>query len=198
MKRGKKDEDFDHSIAVFCIHVHQDLLIKKVPISSCQSGKKLNSHFTIVLSTRESTTRDCQQKAAITKKAVPEPSPEQSPDHSTGGEESDGSLNDHSFYNSASDEEPTKKKRSTPKPPPKDKSPTHEEHQDKPFFLPHQAFPIPAYQGMTPSPALITSLASAISTAGPWDPLMAHNICNVDGKFKVPSTLPKYFPIMSV
>ncbi|KAJ9070618.1 hypothetical protein DSO57_1006033 [Entomophthora muscae] len=34
--------------------------------------------------------------------------------------------------------------------------------------------------------------------AGPWDPLLAHNICNVDRKFKVPSSLPKYFPIMSV
>ncbi|KAJ9068309.1 hypothetical protein DSO57_1030173 [Entomophthora muscae] len=34
--------------------------------------------------------------------------------------------------------------------------------------------------------------------AGPWDPLLAHNICNVDSKFKVPSSFPKYFPIMSV
>ncbi|KAJ9055286.1 hypothetical protein DSO57_1005392 [Entomophthora muscae] len=42
------------------------------------------------------------------------------------------SLTDNSFYNSASDEEPTKNLRQAKKSPPKDKSPTHEEHQDKP------------------------------------------------------------------
>ncbi|KAJ9079016.1 hypothetical protein DSO57_1000651 [Entomophthora muscae] len=81
-------------------------------------------------------TKSTKQKAATTKKAVPKPSskpsPEQSPGHSTGREKSDGQLTDHSFYNSASDKEPTKKKGSTQKSHHKDKSPTHEEHQGKP------------------------------------------------------------------
>ncbi|KAJ9079479.1 hypothetical protein DSO57_1034968, partial [Entomophthora muscae] len=81
-------------------------------------------------------TKSTKKKPVSSKKATPKPSPEPSPEkipaHSTGGEETNGSLTDHSFYNSASDEEPTKKQCQAKKTPPKDKSPAHEEHQDKP------------------------------------------------------------------
>ncbi|KAJ9080573.1 hypothetical protein DSO57_1023496 [Entomophthora muscae] len=56
----------------------------------------------------------------------------QSPAPSTEGEETDGSLTDHSFYNLDSDEEPTKRRCQAKKTPSKDKSPAHEEHQYKP------------------------------------------------------------------
>ncbi|KAJ9075124.1 hypothetical protein DSO57_1039192, partial [Entomophthora muscae] len=46
-----------------------------------------------------------------------EPSPEQIPALSTGSEESYGSITEHRYYNSASYEEPTKKKYSTKNPP---------------------------------------------------------------------------------
>ncbi|KAJ9052065.1 hypothetical protein DSO57_1037894 [Entomophthora muscae] len=127
------------------------------------------------------------------------PSPEKSPAHSTGGEETDGSLTDHSFYNLASDEEPTKKQCQAKKIPTKDKSPEHEEHQDKP---PSSSPPPPnspfkfIWDNTKPHPNYFPGFHHA--PAGPWDPLLAHNICNVDGKFKVPSALPKYFPIMSI
>ncbi|KAJ9068860.1 hypothetical protein DSO57_1024401 [Entomophthora muscae] len=65
-------------------------------------------------------------------KPFPEPSPKKSPTHSTRRKKTDGSLTDHSFYNSASDEEPTKKRRQAKKSSPRDKSPTHKEHQGKP------------------------------------------------------------------
>ena len=35
------------------------------------------------------------------------------------------------------------------------------------------------------------------SSPGPWDPLLVHNICNVNGEFILPKQFPKYFPIMS-
>ncbi|KAJ9079261.1 hypothetical protein DSO57_1037274, partial [Entomophthora muscae] len=80
-------------------------------------------------------TKPTKKKPVSSKKATPkpsskpspEPSPEKSLVHSTGGEEFDGSLTEHSFYNSASDKEPTKKKRSAQKSSPKDKSPAHED-----------------------------------------------------------------------
>ncbi|KAJ9069548.1 hypothetical protein DSO57_1017522 [Entomophthora muscae] len=62
-------------------------------------------------------TKATKKKPVSSKKATlkpspkpsPEPSLKKSPTHSTGGEETDGSGTDHSFYNSASDKEPTKK-----------------------------------------------------------------------------------------
>ncbi|KAJ9087933.1 hypothetical protein DSO57_1028120 [Entomophthora muscae] len=90
------------------------------------------------------TTKSTKKKPVSSKKATPKPSPkpspEKSPTHSTEGEKSDGSLTYHSFYNLASDEEPIKKKRSAQKSPPKDKSPAHEEHHNKPL-LKQQAQP---------------------------------------------------------
>ncbi|KAJ9078261.1 hypothetical protein DSO57_1008390 [Entomophthora muscae] len=102
-------------------------------------------------------------------KPSPEPSPEKSPAHFTGGEKSDGSLTDHSFYNLASDEEPTKKKNQGKKTPPKDKSPVQEEHQDKPPSAspPPPNSPLQAHLGMIQSPAPITSLAFAILLLAP-------------------------------
>ncbi|KAJ9065707.1 hypothetical protein DSO57_1016794 [Entomophthora muscae] len=76
-------------------------------------------------------TKATKKKPVLSKKATPKPSlkpcPEKSPAHSTGGEETDGSLTEHSFYNLASDKEPTKKQRQDKKTPPKDKSPAHED-----------------------------------------------------------------------
>ncbi|KAJ9051105.1 hypothetical protein DSO57_1007790 [Entomophthora muscae] len=75
-------------------------------------------------------------------KPSPEPSPEKSPVYSAGGEESDGSLTDHNFYNLASDKEPTKKRQQGKKTSPKDKSPAHEEHHNKPpSASPHHQIP---------------------------------------------------------
>ncbi|KAJ9066655.1 hypothetical protein DSO57_1007460 [Entomophthora muscae] len=78
-------------------------------------------------------TRNPTRRAAFkpSPKPSPKPSFEQSPAHSTGGEKSDSFLTDHSFYNLASDEDPTKKQCQAQKTPPKDKSPTHEERHNK-------------------------------------------------------------------
>ncbi|KAJ9085869.1 hypothetical protein DSO57_1009709 [Entomophthora muscae] len=118
-------------------------------------------------------TKPTKKKPVSSKKATqkpsPEPSPEKSPAHSTGGEESNGSLTDHSFYNLASDKDLTKKTHSAQKSPPKDKSPAHEEHHNKPPSAspPPPDSPLQAHLGMIQSPALITSLASAMLLLAP-------------------------------
>ncbi|KAJ9083167.1 hypothetical protein DSO57_1037412 [Entomophthora muscae] len=96
----------------------------------------------------------CLQHPKPSPKPSPEPSPEKSPAHSTGGEETDGSLTEHSFYNLASDKEPTKKKRQGKKTPPKDKSPAHRSTTISPLLLPHpcQTPPLQAHLGMIQSP----------------------------------------------
>ncbi|KAJ9087034.1 hypothetical protein DSO57_1037230, partial [Entomophthora muscae] len=85
--------------------------------------------------TKATKQKELSSKKAASKpspKPAPKPSPEQSPDHSTGGEKSNGSLTDHSFYNLASNEDPTKNWYQVQKTPPKDKPPTHEENHNKP------------------------------------------------------------------
>ncbi|KAJ9052923.1 hypothetical protein DSO57_1029253 [Entomophthora muscae] len=63
----------------------------------------------------------CNNKSPPRQELTPippsEPSPEQIPALSTGSEESYGSITEHRYYNSASYEEPTKKKYSTKNPP---------------------------------------------------------------------------------
>ncbi|KAJ9066980.1 hypothetical protein DSO57_1004079 [Entomophthora muscae] len=88
-------------------------------------------------------------------------------DHFTGGEKSDGSLTNHSFYNSLSDEEFIKKNCPTQMSP-KDKSPRHKEHHNKPLIIPLcKALLASAPLWLITSCTLITYLASAMIFLAP-------------------------------
>ncbi|KAJ9080269.1 hypothetical protein DSO57_1026794 [Entomophthora muscae] len=126
------------------------------------------------------TTKATKQKASSSKKDAskpspkplpkpsPETSPDKSPDHSTGGEKAYGFLTDHSFYHSASDEEPTNKRCQAHKTHPIISLPHMRCTATSPILLPnHQALLILAHLGMNQSPTLITSLASTMPLLAP-------------------------------
>ncbi|KAJ9065028.1 hypothetical protein DSO57_1024225 [Entomophthora muscae] len=80
------------------------------------------------------------------------------------------------------------------KPPPKNKSPPHEEHHNKPPSYPPLSSPHFSLSGDVPKPWPNYFSGFFHASTGPWDPLVALKICNVDKKFKVSSSLPNFFP----
>ncbi|KAJ9054443.1 hypothetical protein DSO57_1014466 [Entomophthora muscae] len=83
--------------------------------------------------------------------------------------------------------------------PSKYNSSTHEEHHNKPPSSSHPpSSPGSSSSGEDSKPRPDYFPGFCHAPAGPWNPFVAHNIFNVDGRFEVPSSLLNYSPTMSV
>ncbi|KAJ9059932.1 hypothetical protein DSO57_1036412 [Entomophthora muscae] len=117
---------------------------------------------------------------------------------------SDGDLTNHSFYHSEADSEPTKecraKKAKAAKEPTSSsgkKKEASKQASKNPSPPPPNGSSPPSSSDPQDEPEDYSKKFKASGHVA-WDPLAIHNICNVDGEFKVPKCFPRYFLIMSV